>query len=109
MHILNLSKMKRFSLEKKINFTVPSGNFGNIYAGYLAKQMGLPIKHLIIASNANHVLTDLFNKHIYNTDRKLHKTISPSMDILISSNFERYLFNLTQNQEEVKAYMEKLT
>jgi threonine synthase len=75
-----------------INFCVPTGNFGNILAGYLARRMGLPVNKLICASNANRVLTDFFTEGKYDRNRKLYKTISPSMDILISSNLERLLF-----------------
>ncbi len=93
----------------KINFCVPTGNFGNIYAGYLAKQMGLPINKLIIASNQNDVLENLFNKGKYNIERQLKKTISPSMDIIISSNFERYLYDIVdKNASIVNNYMEDL-
>ena len=92
-----------------IDITVPTGNFGNIYSAYLAKQLGVPIRNLVIASNKNNVLTDLFNEHTYNTSRPLYKTISPSMDILVSSNFERYLCSLyNQNSELVRNDMEIL-
>lgn len=77
-----------------INFVVPTGNFGNILAGYYAKILGLPIHKLICASNANNVLTDFLNSGTYNKNRAFHKTISPSMDILISSNLERLLYDL---------------
>lgn len=105
LKLVNSNKIKFGNL---INFTVPSGNFGNIYAGYIAKQMGLPINKLIIASNSNNVLTELFNNYKYNINRELVKTISPSMDILISSNFERYLYNITQDQEKIFKYMKDL-
>lgn len=85
-----------------INFAVPSGNFGNILAGFYAKQMGLPINKLICASNSNNVLTDFLTTGHYNACRILQKTISPSMDILISSNTERLIF-------EVSARNDKLT
>lgn len=77
-----------------INFVVPSGNFGNILAGYYAKEMGLPIKQLIVASNINNVLTEFFSDGIYDANRDFQKTMSPSMDILISSNLERLLYEL---------------
>lgn len=77
---------------EKINFCVPTGNFGNILAAFYAKKMGVPIEKLICASNANNVLTEFFNKGQYNLDRDFIKTISPSMDILISSNLERLLY-----------------
>ncbi|MDD4388606.1 MAG: threonine synthase [Bacilli bacterium] len=77
---------------EKINFVVPTGNFGNIFAGYLAKRMGLPINRLICACNQNNVLYDFFKSGRYNRNRQLFKTISPSMDILVSSNLERLLY-----------------
>ncbi len=76
----------------KINFDVPTGNFGNIFAGFYAKMLGLPIKNLICASNKNNVLTDFFSNGQYNKNRPFFKTNSPSMDILISSNLERFLY-----------------
>lgn len=76
----------------KVDFCVPTGNFGNILAGYIAKKMGLPIGKLICASNANNILTDFLNTGVYDRNRKFHTTISPSMDILISSNLERLLY-----------------
>ncbi|HHV29735.1 threonine synthase [Acetivibrio mesophilus] len=79
----------------KINFVVPTGNFGNILAAFYAMQMGLPVNRLICASNDNNVLTDFINTGVYDKNREFKKTISPSMDILISSNLERLLFELT--------------
>ncbi len=76
----------------RLNFVVPTGNFGDILAGYLAKLMGLPVDRLICASNRNNVLTDFLNTGVYNRKRPLYKTQSPSMDILVSSNLERLLF-----------------
>ena len=73
---------------------VPTGNFGNILAAYYAKQMGLPVGKLICASNRNNVLTDFFATGEYSVNRPFHKTTSPSMDILVSSNLERLLFEL---------------
>ncbi|MBQ3278222.1 MAG: threonine synthase [Clostridia bacterium] len=75
-----------------VNFCVPTGNFGNILAGYYARNMGLPVNKLICASNRNNVLTDFFHQGIYSTHRTFFKTISPSMDILVSSNLERLLY-----------------
>lgn len=80
---------------EKITFCVPTGNFGNILAGYFAKCMGLPIKNLICASNKNDVLTEFFNKGVYNKNRPFFRTNSPSMDILISSNLERFIYYAT--------------
>lgn len=82
------------------NIAVPTGNFGNILAGYFAKEMGLPIARMICASNSNNVLTDFINTGIYDRNRPFYTTISPSMDILISSNLERLLFYLSGNDAE---------
>src|SRR5690606_2091654 len=76
-----------------VSFSVPTGNFGDIYAGYLAQQMGLPVRQLIIATNSNDILHRFMSRNEYaSTD--LQHTLSPSMDIMVSSNFERYLFDL---------------
>ena len=94
---------------EEINVSVPTGNFGDILAGYYAKKMGVPIKKLICASNSNNVLTDFIKTGVYDRNRKFYNTMSPSMDILISSNLERMLFELTDcNDEEVRGYMEQL-
>ncbi|PQQ68064.1 threonine synthase [Acetivibrio saccincola] len=85
----------------KVNFVVPTGNFGNILAAYYAKEMGLPVNKLICASNENNVLTEFINTRVYNKNRKFVKTISPSMDILISSNLERLLYELTGHDSDV--------
>ena len=90
-----------------VNFVVPTGNFGNILAGYYAKRMGLPIAKLICASNRNNVLTDFFHKGEYSLKRPFYKTMSPSMDILISSNLERLLFELTGRDPHVVSAMMK--
>ena len=79
--------------ENAVSFSVPTGNFGDIYAGYLAKNMGLPIKQLIVATNTNDILHRFISANDYSTNELTH-TYSPSMDILVSSNFERYLFDL---------------
>ena len=78
---------------EEISFCVPTGNFGDILAGYYAKQMGLPVKKLICASNSNDVLTEFFRSGTYDRNRPFYATVSPSMDILISSNLERLLFD----------------
>jgi len=78
----------------RVNVCVPTGNFGNIFAAYIAKLMGLPVGRFIVASNSNNVLTDFINTGVYDRTREFKKTISPSMDILISSNLERLLFTL---------------
>ena len=93
----------------KVNFVVPTGNFGNILAGYFAKLLGLPIDTLVCASNANNVLTDFINTGVYNRKREFFKTISPSMDILVSSNLERLLYLLSGCEDSVVAdYMKQL-
>lgn len=93
----------------KINFAVPTGNFGNILAGYYAKQLGLPINKLICASNENNVLYDFINTGVYDKNRKFYKTVSPSMDILVSSNLERLLYFVSEKDNEcVRSLMEKL-
>jgi threonine synthase len=93
----------------RINFVVPTGNFGNILAGWYAAQMGLPINKLICASNDNNVLTDFINTGIYDINRKFVTTSSPSMDILVSSNLERLLWHLSGgNSQEIKNYMSSL-
>jgi len=79
---------------QSVDFAVPSGNFGNIYAGYVARQMGLPIRKLILASNENDVLDEFFRTGKYRVKRKVQHTTSPSMDISKASNFERYVFDL---------------
>ncbi|RNC29339.1 MAG: Threonine synthase [Candidatus Dichloromethanomonas elyunquensis] len=95
---------------EKINIVVPTGNFGNILAAYYAKKMGLPIANLICASNKNNVLTDFFQSGIYNSKRPFHLTSSPSMDILISSNFERFLFEVSgRNPQKIKAWFSDLS
>ena len=84
----------RINMGEKINVTVPSGNFGNIFAAFIAKLMGLPIGRLICASNKNDVLTEFFKTGRYNQNRQFYATSSPSMDILISSNLERLIYVL---------------
>ena len=91
-----------------VNFCVPTGNFGNILAGYYAKKMGLPIEKMICASNANNILTDFIKTGIYDRNRPFYMTASPSMDILISSNLERLLFDMCGSDEEVAGYMRSL-
>lgn len=84
---------------EKINYCVPTGNFGNILACYIAKQMGLYIDKIVCASNENNVLTDFFNTYTYDKNREFYLTNSPAMDILISSNLERLLYIITNNNE----------
>lgn len=85
----------------KINVVVPTGNFGNILASYYASLMGLPINKFICASNANNVLTDFINTGVYDKNRQFFTTMSPSMDILVSSNLERLLYKLSGNDDKV--------
>lgn len=95
---------------EEINVVVPTGNFGNILAGYYAKQMGLPIKTLVCASNSNNVLTDFLKTGTYNKNRDFYTTTSPSMDILISSNLERLLYHMSGEDDKLVAdLMNKLS
>lgn len=103
----DLVKKGKISEGEKISFCVPTGNFGDILAGYYAKEMGLPVEKLVIASNDNNVLTDFFTSGTYDANRELVKTISPSMDILVSSNLERLIFHKSSD-EIVKAKMKDL-
>lgn len=103
-----LSKGK-IKMSDEINVVVPTGNFGNILAAYYAKEMGVPIKKLICASNSNDVLTEFLKTGVYNRVRDFYTTISPSMDILISSNLERLLFLLSSMDDvKVNAWMKEL-
>lgn len=103
-----LSKGK-IKMGDEINVVVPTGNFGNILAAYYAKEMGVPIKKLICASNSNDVLTEFLKTGVYNRVRDFYTTISPSMDILISSNLERLLFLLSSMDDvKVNAWMKEL-
>ena len=97
----------KISIGEEIDFCVPTGNFGDILAGWYAKKMGLPIRNLICASNRNNVLTDFINTGVYDRNREFFTTISPSMDILISSNLERLLFMLSDDTS-VKSWMNEL-
>ncbi len=99
----------KIALGDTVNFSVPTGNFGDILAGWLAKQLGLPVGTLICASNANNVLTDFIRTGTYNRLRPLHKTDSPSMDILVSSNLERLLYLLSGDTELVAGLMAQLS
>ena len=103
-----LLKAGEIALGDKINVCVPTGNFGNIFAAYLAKLMGLPIDKMVCASNSNNVLTDFISTGVYDRNRKFHLTMSPSMDILISSNLERLLY-FTAGTEETRDCMKKLS
>lgn len=104
-----LVEKQAIQLGESINVTVPTGNFGNILAAYYAKELGLPINRLICASNQNNVLTDFFQQGIYDKNRPFYVTSSPSMDILVSSNLERFIYYLTdENPVETKKLMEQL-
>jgi threonine synthase len=105
----DLVKEGRIFLGEQVHVCVPTGNFGNILAAYYAKKMGVPIGKLICASNSNNVLTDFISTGTYDKNRKFYTTISPSMDILISSNLERLLYDLSGHDDElVSWYMKKL-
>lgn len=107
---LKLLNEKKIEKGQEINIVVPTGNFGNILAAFYAKEMGLPVGRLICASNDNKVLTDFFETGVYDKERKLLLTSSPSMDILISSNLERFLFHISGNDEmSIKSIMNHLT
>ena len=106
---LQLVKDKEIVLGDEVSFIVPTGNFGDILAGYLAKESGLPVKKLICASNSNNVLTDFLKTGTYSIAREFKTTMSPSMDILISSNLERLLFMMSGYDDAfVQDCMEKL-
>ena len=105
----DLLKARAITPGEPVNFCVPTGNFGDILAGYYARNMGLPVNKLICASNRNNVLTDFFNSGIYSTHRTFFKTLSPSMDILVSSNLERLLYEAADRDGElVTTWMNQL-
>ena len=105
----DLLSRKVISLGDKVDFSVPTGNFGDILAGYLAKKLGLPVGRLICASNANNVLTNFLTTGVYDRRRPLLKTTSPSMDILVSSNLERLLYLLSGDTALVAGLMKDLS
>lgn len=105
----DLIKNSRIVCGERINVVVPTGNFGNILAAYYAKKTGIPINKLICASNANNVLTDFIKTGVYDRNRPFYTSISPSMDILISSNLERLLFDFTGcDDEKIRGWMSEL-
>ena len=104
----DLLDRKAITLGDKVDFSVPTGNFGDILAGYLAKKLGLPLGRLYCASNANNVLTDFITTGTYDRRRPLLKTTSPSMDILVSSNLERLLYLLSGDTALVAGLMRDL-
>ena len=99
----DMLEMGNIKLGEEMNVVVPTGNFGNILAAYYAKQMGLPIKYLVCASNSNNVLTDFLHTGKYDRNRAFYTTTSPSMDILISSNLERLLFHMSGEDDKLVA------
>ena len=103
----DMVKEGKIVLGDKVDICVPTGNFGNIFAAYIAKKMGLPFEKLICASNANNVLTEFLETGTYNRNRHFYTTTSPSMDILISSNLERLLY-LVAGSERTARYMKQL-
>lgn len=105
----SLIKNGEIKYGEPVNIVVPTGNFGNILAAYYAKQMGIPVNKLICASNANNVLTDFINTGVYDRNRSFYTTVSPSMDILISSNLERLLYHLSdENDAQIREWFGKL-
>ncbi len=105
----DLVRMGRIAAGEPVDYTVPTGNFGDILAGYFAKRMGLPVGRLVCASNRNDVLTDFLTTGVYDRRRPFYQTLSPSMDILVSSNLERLLFLLAPSgAAEVAEYMNAL-
>ncbi len=106
----NLLKNEEIKMGDPVNFVVPTGNFGNILAAYYAMEMGLPVGKLICASNENNVLTDFIRTGVYDKNRSFKTTTSPSMDILISSNLERFLYQATAcDDARVAAWMKELS
>ena len=104
----DLVQTGRIRVGEKVHFVVPTGNFGDILAGYFAKRMGLPVGRLVCASNANDVLTEFISTGRYDRRRPFYKTTSPSMDILVSSNLERLLFLLSRDPAYVAELMRQL-
>lgn len=103
-----LLRAGEISFGDPVDFCVPTGNFGDILAGYYAKRMGLPVGMLICASNENNVLTDFLSTGCYAARRTFYKTTSPSMDILVSSNLERLLYHITGSDTAVAGWMQSL-
>ena len=104
-----LLRAGQIAFGQEADFCVPTGNFGDILAGYYAKRMGLPVGRLICASNQNNVLTDFLRTGVYTARRAFYKTSSPSMDILVSSNLERLLYHVTGSDAEVAGLMAQLS
>ena len=104
-----LLKAGKITFGDEVDFCVPTGNFGDILAGYFAKEMGLPVGKLVCASNANNVLTDFLRTGRYDRRRPFYKTVSPSMDILVSSNLERLLYLLSGDDKLIADLMKQLS
>ena len=105
----DLVRSGEIRLGQKVNYCVPTGNFGNILSCYYARKMGVPVGKLLCASNRNDVLTDFIRTGVYDRNRPFHTTMSPSMDILISSNLERLLFDLSGGDDAlIRDYMDQL-
>lgn len=103
-----LLEQGRIQMGEAVDFCVPTGNFGDILAGYYAKRMGLPVGRLVCASNRNNVLTEFLKTGHYDARRTFYRTTSPSMDILVSSNLERLLYHVCEDTEKVSGWMEQL-
>ena len=104
----NLVQSGRIALGDPVDYVVPTGNFGDILAGYFARELGLPVGRLVCASNANNILTDFLTTGVYDRNRPFYRTVSPSMDILVSSNLERLLFLLSKDAQLVARLMDSL-
>ncbi|MBE5751553.1 MAG: threonine synthase [Clostridia bacterium] len=100
---LDMTTSGKIEMGDEVDFVVPTGNFGDILAGWYAKQMGLPVRKLVCASNRNKVLADFFEKGVYDVKRNFFRTMSPSMDILVSSNLERLLFEISGRNGKLTA------
>ena len=105
----DLCKMGQLQVGEPMNVVVPTGNFGDILAGYFARELGLPVGTLVCASNANNVLTDFLRTGRYDRRRPFYKTVSPSMDILVSSNLERLLYLLSGDDKLIADLMKQLS
>ncbi len=102
------SRMSGGDVARKVSFAVPTGNFGDVFAGYMAKRMGLPVDRLIIATNRNDILSRFVNTGVYQAG-EVHPTLSPAMDIQIASNFERYLYYLVgEDPAAVRALLDEM-
>ena len=105
---LELVRMGELRLGESARVCVPSGNFGNCLAAYIAREMGVPFEKFMVASNQNNVLTDFFNTGVYDVNRPFYKTLAPAMDILVSSNLERLLWFMSEDKSQVEVWMSQL-